>query len=217
MVLQLTISGDCQGPTTHLIIKVLKHFNLTGCETMLIGYARISTDDQQLNLQNDALNKAGCERIFKDIASGAKDNRAGLNDAISYVRDGDTLVVWRLDRLARSLKNLIQIVSDLGDRNIGLKSLQESIDTTTSGGKLVFHIFGALAEFERTLIQERTKAGLEAARARGRKGGRPVKCDATKLDMARQQLKAPNASIKDICKALNISKATLYRHLSKAP
>ena len=153
MVLQLTISGDCQGPITHLIIKVLKHFNLTGCETMLIGYARISTDDQQLNLQNDALNKAGCERIFKDIASGAKDNRAGLNDAISYVRDGDTLVVWRLDRLARSLKNLIQIVSDLGDRNIGLKSLQESIDTTTSGGKLVFHILALLQNLKEHLYK----------------------------------------------------------------
>jgi DNA invertase Pin-like site-specific DNA recombinase len=182
---------------------------------MLIGYARVSTDDQQLHLQKDALNKAGCELIFDDIASGAKDNRNGLSDALSHLRDGDTLVVWRLDRLARSLKNLIDIVSKLANRNIGLKSLQESIDTTTSGGTLVFHIFGALAEFERTLIRERTKAGLDAARVRGRKGGRPIKCDATKLDMARQQLKAPNASIKDICKALNISKATLYRHLSK--
>ena len=184
---------------------------------MLIGYARVSTDEQQLHLQKDALSKAGCEKMFEDIASGAKDDRPGLNQAFDFAREGDTLVVWRLDRLARSLKNLIKIVSQLADKKVGLKSLQESIDTTTTGGKLVFHIFGALAEFERDVIRDRTKAGLEAARARGRKGGRPVKCDATKLDMARQQLKAPNASIKDICKALNISKATLYRHLSKAP
>ncbi len=143
---------------------------------MLIGYARVSTDDQNLALQEDALKKAGCKKIFSDKMSGAKSNRLGLQEALTYLRDGeDTLVVWRLDRLGRSLKNLIEMMTLLENRSIGFQSLQESINTMTSGGKLIFHIFGALAEFERNLIQERTKAGLAAARARGKKGGRPKK------------------------------------------
>src|SRR5512144_2214577 len=140
---------------------------------MLIGYARVSTADQTLNLQKDALQKAGCERIFTDTASGAKAERVGLGEALGYVRKGDTLVVWKLDRLGRSLKHLIETITALNNRKIGFKSITEAIDTTTSGGKLIFHIFGALAEFERDIIRERTQAGLTAARARGRKGGRP--------------------------------------------
>src|SRR3954469_24529125 len=140
---------------------------------MLVGYARISTTDQTLDLQHDALTKAGCSRIFTDTASGAKSEREGLTEALSYVRVGDTLVVWKLDRLGRSLKDLIERIKQLNDRKIGFRSITENIDTTTSGGKLIFHIFGALAEFERDIIRERTNAGLEAARARGRLGGRP--------------------------------------------
>src|SRR5512147_2967937 len=140
---------------------------------MLIGYARVSTTDQTLDLQKDALQKAGCGRIFTDTASGAKAERIGLEEALNYVRPGDTLVVWRLDRLGRSLPHLIETITGLNNRGIGFKSITESIDTTTSGGKLIFHIFGALAEFERDLIKERTQAGLTAARARGRLGGRP--------------------------------------------
>src|SRR5436305_13333862 len=140
---------------------------------MLIGYARVSTQDQTLNLQKDALEKLGCIKIFTDTASGAKAERIGLQEALEYVREGDTLVVWRLDRLGRSLKHLIETITRLNNRKIGFKSMTENIDTNTSGGKLVFHIFGALAEFERDIIQDRTKASIHAARARGRLGGRP--------------------------------------------
>src|SRR5689334_20823428 len=139
---------------------------------MLIGYARVSTTDQTLALQQDALTKAGCDRIFTDTASGARTDRPGLAEALTYARSGDTLVVWRLDRLGRSLVHLIQTVAQLQERGVHFRSLQEQLDTSTSGGKLVFHFFGALAEFERDLIRERTMAGLAAARARGRRGGR---------------------------------------------
>jgi DNA invertase Pin-like site-specific DNA recombinase len=151
---------------------------------MLIGYARVSTHDQTLNLQQDALEKAGCTKIFTDTASGAKTERKGLDQALTYVRKGDTLVVWRLDRLGRSLPHLITTMTDLEERGIGFKSLTENIDTTTSGGKLIFHIFGALAEFERNLIRERTQAGLTAAKARGKKGGRPQALTARQLGIA---------------------------------
>src|SRR3712207_5837489 len=140
---------------------------------MLIGYARVSTHDQTLALQKDALQKAGCKKIFSDQVSGTKTERKGLSEALSHLRTGDTLVVWRLDRLGRSLRHLIDTVTSLHEKGIGFKSLQENIDTTTSGGKLVFHIFGALAEFEREIIKERTRAGLESAKSRGRSGGRP--------------------------------------------
>ena len=135
---------------------------------MLIGYARVSTQDQTLDLQTDALKRAGCEKIFTDTTSGAKSERPGLQETMNHLRAGDTLVVWRLDRLGRTLKHLITTITDLSDKGIGLKSLQENMDTTTSGGKLIFHIFGALAEFEREVIKERTNAGLQAARARGK-------------------------------------------------
>ena len=140
---------------------------------MLIGYARVSTDDQNLHLQEDALANVGCDRIFEDHLSGVKTERAGLQQSLNYARAGDTLVVWRLDRLSRSLKELIEMVTLLESKGIGLRSLQETIDTSSTSGKLVFHIFAALAEFERNLIKERTRSGLEAARVRGRKGGRP--------------------------------------------
>src|SRR5262249_7468620 len=129
---------------------------------MLVGYARVSTGDQNLDLQRDALKRAGCKKIFTDVASGAKDERGGLGEAIAYLRPGDTLAVWKLDRLGRSLKHLIETVTNLQVRKVGFRSLQESIDTTTSGGKLIFHVFGALAEFERDLLRERTQAGLRA-------------------------------------------------------
>src|SRR5437588_2632057 len=134
---------------------------------MLVGYARVSTEDQNLDLQKDALQQAGCEKLFTDVASGAKDERAGLTEAIAFLRPGDTLVVWKLDRLGRSLKHLIETVTALQARKIGFRSLQESIDATTSGGKLIFHIFGALAEFERDLIRERTRAGCRRLVAGG--------------------------------------------------
>ncbi|WP_251862452.1 recombinase family protein [Clostridium sp. Marseille-Q2269] len=183
---------------------------------MLIGYARVSTQDQHLELQKDALEKAGCEKIFTDIASGAKTERKGLEEALTYLRKGDILVVWRLDRLGRSLKHLIEVVNDLSEKNIGFQSLQEKIDTTTSGGKLIFHIFASLAEFERDIIRERTNAGLKAARARGRIGGRPRVMDNKKISMAKALVNDPNNSIKDICETLNVSKATLYRYLKQS-
>jgi DNA invertase Pin-like site-specific DNA recombinase len=180
---------------------------------MLIGYARVSTVDQTLALQQDALEKAGCDKIFTDTASGAKAERIGLADAVAYAREGDVLVVWRLDRLGRSLKHLIETITALNNRKIGFKSITEAIDTTTSGGKLIFHIFGALAEFERDIIRERTQAGLTAARARGRKGGRPRVLTPKKAQMAQALYNDKTNTINDICRTLNISRATLYRHI----
>jgi DNA invertase Pin-like site-specific DNA recombinase len=179
---------------------------------MLIGYARVSTHEQTLNLQQDALQKAGCTRIFTDTASGAKTERKGLDEALAYVRHGDTLVVWRLDRLGRSLPHLITTMTGLEERGIGFKSLTENIDTTTSGGKLIFHIFGALAGFERNLIRERTTAGLTAARARGKKGGRPKTLTGKKLSIA-QDLYDKRHPILEICQTLKVSKTTLYRSI----
>jgi DNA invertase Pin-like site-specific DNA recombinase len=179
---------------------------------MLIGYARVSTHEQTLNLQQDALTKAGCTKIFTDTASGAKTERIGLEEALTYVRKGDTLVVWRLDRLGRSLPHLITTMTDLEERGIGFKSLTENIDTTTSGGKLIFHIFGALAEFERNLIRERTQAGLTAARARGKTGGRPKVLTGRKLSIA-QDLYDRRHPIAEILQTLKVSKATFYRSI----
>jgi DNA invertase Pin-like site-specific DNA recombinase len=180
---------------------------------MLIGYARVSTSDQTLDLQKDALRQAGCDRIFTDTASGAKAERIGLDEALNYVRAGDILVVWKLDRLGRSLPHLIETITGLNKWGIGFKSITESIDTTTPGGKLIFHIFGALAEFERDIIRERTQAGLTAARARGRRGGRPKSLTPKKAQMAQALYKDKNNSINDICRTLHISRATLYRYV----
>ena len=182
---------------------------------MLVGYARVSTFEQNLSLQVDALQQAGCEKIFKDRASGAKTDRLGLQEAIKYVREGDTLLVWRLDRLGRSLIHLIETVSRLEERKIGFRSLQEAIDTTSSGGRLVFQIFGALAEFERNLIRERTLAGLSAARARGRKGGRPKALDATKTELLYKLYDEKHHTVKEICRLVGVSKPTLYTYLQQ--
>lgn len=183
---------------------------------MLIGYARVSTDDQNLDLQRDALQAAGCERVFEDMVSGARADRSGLTTLMSMLRAGDTVVIWRLDRLGRSLKNLIELVERLEAAKVGLRSLQENIDTTSSGGKLVFHLFGALAEFERNLIRERTQAGLVAARARGRMGGRPKRLDPAKLALALKLHRERNHTVEEICKMMGISKSTLYNYLDKA-
>jgi len=183
---------------------------------MRIGYARVSTSEQNLDLQKDALKRAGCEKIIEDVISGKTENRSGLDRAREQLREGDVLVVWRLDRLGRSLKHLIELMSELEKMKIGFQSLQESIDTTTPGGKLVFHIFGALAEFERNLISDRTKAGLDAARARGRKGGRPKKFDAQQRDIAINLYNKKEHAVDQICRSLGISKPTLYAYVRQA-
>jgi len=179
---------------------------------MLIGYARISTTDQTLALQRDALTAAGCQQTFTDTASGARTDRPGLTAALAYARPGDTLVVWRLDRLGRSLGHLIETIRGLEERGVHFRSLQEQLDTGTSGGKLVFHVFGALAEFERDLIRERTHAGLAAARARGRLGGRPRRLSPRKLEHLRTLARDKSNSVAEICQMLGISRATFYRY-----
>ena len=183
---------------------------------MLVGYARVSTAHQDEALQMDALNRAGCEKIFTERMSGAKRDRPQLNAALDYMRDGDTLVVWKLDRLARSMRQLIETIEMLAVRGIGFRSLTEEMDTTTSGGKLVFHIFGALAEFERDLIRERTKAGLEAARARGRVGGRTPALSKEDLQIAKALLKDPDITVAEIAKRLGVHRTTLYNYLPAA-
>jgi DNA invertase Pin-like site-specific DNA recombinase len=179
---------------------------------MLIGYARVSTDEQNTHLQEDALKAAGCGECFTDTASGAKSERPGLRAALGACRAGDTLVVWKLDRLGRSLTHLVETIQSLDKRGVGFRSLQEQLDTTTSGGRLIFHIFASLAEFERDLIRERTNAGLTAARARGRKGGRPKGVDEKKRKAALALKRDPNYSIKEICDIVGISRNTYYKY-----
>ena len=181
---------------------------------MLVGYARVSTPDQKLDLQLDALREAGCEKTFTDEASGAKADRPGLTEALAFARTGDTLVVWRLDRFGRSLKDLVGRVEELRERGVGFRSLTEGVDTTSPTGKLVFHVFGALAEFERDLIRERTMAGLASARARGRKGGRPRAMDEEKVRVASRLMKDPEVSVAEVCRAVGVSSATLYRYVA---
>ncbi len=178
---------------------------------MFIGYARVSTQEQNPEAQLDALQTAGCERIFTEKASGAQRDRPELKAAIDYMRPGDTLVVWKLDRLARSLKQLIETVEGLGERDIGLRSLTEQIDTTSPGGRLIFHIFGALAEFERSIIRERTIAGLKAARARGRVGGRPRALDQAGIEAAKAMLTNPKITVAEVADRLGVNPSTLYR------
>ncbi len=181
---------------------------------MLIGYARVSTFDQNLDLQIDALKKAGCEKIYTDQLSGAKADRPGLVEALAFARKGDTVVVWRLDRLGRSLRHLILTVEEMQGRGIALKSLQDSIDTATAAGQLQFHMIAALAQFERSLIQERTNAGLVAARARGRLGGRPKKLTPEQIEMAASLMKDKHVSVKKICETLRVGRTTLYTYVS---
>lgn len=192
----------------------------SGGQKMKIGYARVSTSDQNLDLQNKALKEAGCERIFEDVASGARSERPGLNEALNFMRPGDILVVWKLDRLGRSLKHLIDIVNDLKKKEIGFISLQENIDTTSKIGMFFFHVFGALAEFEKDIIIERTNAGLAAARARGRNGGRPRKVKKSDIPLIQAAVKASmkpalnkedQITITQICEKYSISRTTFYR------
>lgn len=182
----------------------------------LIGYARVSTVEQSLDLQVDALDKVGCHRVFTDVVSGAKAERPGLAQAMDYLRPGDTLVVWKLDRLGRSIKHLIKTINGLKEEGIEFRSLQEAIDTSSAGGKLLFHIMGALAEFERDLIRERTQAGLAAALARGRKGGRPPAMGEKKKRMAEKLLQDPTLTVGEVCKTLGVGRSTLYRHVDVA-
>lgn len=183
---------------------------------MKVGYARVSTRDQDYTMQAEALTAAGCEKIFEETASGAQKDRPELAKAISYLRKGDVLVVWKLDRLARSLKQLIDTVEDLEHCGIGFVSLTESIDTTTPGGRLIFHVFGALAEFERELIRERTNAGLKSAKERGVKLGRRKSLDADAVSVAKALLKSGEMSASQVAAHVGVSRATLYRAMASA-
>jgi DNA invertase Pin-like site-specific DNA recombinase len=178
---------------------------------MLIGYARISQDTQSIDLQIDALTATGCEKIFSDTMSGSRNDRPGLKQALEFVRSGDSICVWRLDRLGRSLPHLIQLMQDLDGRGIGFRSLTEAIDTTTPGGRLTYNLFASLAEFERSILRERTRAGLQAARQRGRLGGRPRLMTAEKFDAALRLLEAGTPA-RDVATALGLSPPTIYRH-----
>ena len=181
----------------------------------LLGYARVSTTDQDAALQIDALTAAGCYRVFVDTISGSLDHRPELEKLMDQLRPGDTLVVWRLDRLGRSIRHLIDQLQILSERGVGFRSLQETIDTTSSGGRLVFHVFAALAEFERDLIRERTHAGLAAARARGRKGGRPPALSPDQGKAARRMYEQNEMTVAQIGAVLGVSRATIYRALNR--
>lgn len=181
----------------------------------LLGYARVSTIDQDASLQVDALETAGCSRVFIDTMSGTAEHRPELDRLLDQVRNGDTIVVWRLDRLGRSLRQLITQVQNLADRGVGLRSLQESIDTTSPGGRLIFHVFGALAEFERDLITERTTAGLAAARARGRQGGRPPRLTSEQVRTAKRLYDDSELTVAEIGQVLGVSRATVYRSIHR--
>ncbi len=183
---------------------------------MLIGYARVSTQEQDTELQLRELKQAGCKRVFEEKASGAQRERPQLQEALKFMREGDTLVVWKLDRLARSLKQLIETVEEFDQRGAHLRSLTEDIDTKTAGGRLIFHIFGALAEFERGLIRERTLAGLAAAKARGRVGGRPKTITEKKLRTAQTLLAAGDLTVSEVANQIGVSASTLYRHIPSA-
>lgn len=176
-----------------------------------IGYARVSTDDQNLDLQSDALGKAGCGEIYKEKASGKNADRPELTHCLRALREGDTLVVWRLDRLGRSLPDLVQIVGQLQDRGVAFESISEKIDTSSAAGKLIFHVFASLAEFERNLIRERTNAGLAAARARGRKGGRPAKLGEKEIREIKALLRDPDVRVTDVARRYGVGRATLYK------
>ena len=183
--------------------------------SMVYGYARVSTDDQTTDLQQDALEKAGCDRIFTDVASGARAHRPELDHMLDLLREGDTVVVWKLDRLGRSMQNLVDLMTIFDERGVQFRSLTEAIDTSTPGGTLVFNIFGSLAQFERDLIRERTRAGLEAARARGRKGGRPVKLDAKQVKEVRRLYDSKTVTVDQIAAMMRVGRTTIYRCLQK--
>ena len=182
---------------------------------MRVGYARVSRKDQRLEPQRDALLADGCERVFEEKISSRETERGALREAFDYCREGDVLVVARLDRLGRSLRELIDLVGELEGRGVGFRSLKESLDTTTAGGRLIFHVFGALAEFEREIIRERTMAGLEAARARGRHGGRPRALDENRAKLAQRLKEEGEHSVEEICEMLGVGRSTLYRYLGR--
>ena len=179
-----------------------------------LGYARVSTDDQNLDLQRDALAQAGCRQVYEEKASGKGADRPELDHVLADLRPGDTLVVWRLDRLGRNLADLVRIVSELRNKGVGFESLTERIDTVTATGELVFHLFASLAQFERNLIRERTRAGLASARARGRKGGRPPKLGPKELREIRVLLRDPGVTVSSVAKRYGVSRVTLYAHLN---
>jgi len=181
----------------------------------MIGYARVSTDEQNPALQFDALERAGCERIFVDYASGARANRPALEDALGILKEGDTLVAWKLDRLGRSLSHLISLISELDARGVAFRSLSEAIDTGTAAGRLLFHVMGALAEFERALISERTRAGMAAARARGAVLGRPSKLSTTQVAAARRSLASAGGSVREVADKFSVSRSTLGRAVNR--
>jgi len=208
-------SRSCQALTGSLDIDGERRRQPAGITDMLIGYARVSTTDQKFDLQHDALAKAGCEKVFEDKLSGARDDRPGLRNALSHCRPGDVLVVYKLDRLGRIMRGLVELVADLAQRKIEFRSLSDGIDTTTTMGRFTFHLLGAIAEMERDLIRERTNAGLAAARARGRKGGRKVILTPKKLDAARALLEDRNRSVGEVAKQLGVGRTTLYRALGK--
>ncbi len=182
---------------------------------MLVGYTRVSTEDQKLDLQADALKAAGCEKFFSDHVSGASKLKPGLEEALAYLRSGDTLVVWKLDRLGRTVKGLVDLVQSLEEKGIQFRSLTDGIDTSTTSGRFFFHVMAALSEMERELVRERTKAGLTAARARGRMGGRKPKMDASRLQSA-QHLLASGMAPNEVAANLGVSRATLYRRLAES-
>lgn len=184
---------------------------------MLIGYARVSTLDQNLDLQRDALRDAGCERIFEEHSSSAAPRLAARDEVLDYARPDDVLVIWRLDRLGRSLRDLVDIVTGLGERGVGLRSLHEAIDTTTPTGRLTFHVFAALAEVEAELVRERTRAGLQAARKRGVKLGRPPALSTDQISVARTPLSSPNLSARQVADHFGVHRSTLYRTLAANP
>lgn len=181
-------------------------------EMALIGYARVSTGDQDTALQLDALKRAGCDKVYQDVASGVRVDRPGLAEALAYVREGDTLVVWKLDRAGRSMKHLVEMIADLEAKGAGFRSITESIDTTTSGGRLIFHVFGALAQFERDLISERTRAGLTAASERGRMPGRKPVVTPEKLEKAKQLMEG-GLTVKEAAGRMKVGKTALYKAL----
>lgn len=182
-----------------------------------LGYVRVSTDDQNTELQADALKRTGCHRVYEDKASGKSTVRPQLEECLADLREGDTLVVWRLDRLGRSLPDLVSIVTELEAKGIGFESLTEKIEMTNASGKLTFHLFAALAEFERNLIRERTKAGLSAARARGRVGGRKPKLDAKQIRQIKTLLGDPKTSVADLARDYGVSRTTIYKHCGVVP
>ena len=206
----------CKNPYKNRCVTYQKNLDFyTGDRLMLIGYARISTAEQSMDLQIDALNNAGCEKILRDTASGSKARRPGLDEALGFMREGDTLVVWKLDRLGRSLSHLVQLMDTLQKRGVSFKSLSDGIDTTTPMGKMTFGIFGSLAEFELSLLRERTLAGLKAARARGRNGGRKRTLNREQIDTMITLYKSRKHSVIAICKQMQISRKSFYNYLDR--